>query len=213
MGELVIRAERENDYAAVEQLTREAFWNVHAPGCDEHYLAHILRGHRDFVPELDLVAELDGQVVGSIMYTRAVLEDEAGEKRTILTFGPVSVHPSHQRRGYGKRLMERSFEKAREMGFDVVVIFGNPDNYVSSGFVSCKKHNICAGNGSFPAAMLVKELRSGALDGRKQYYRESAAYQMDPAEAAEFDRQFEPKEKLRQPSQEMFYILSHATVQ
>lgn len=211
--DLLIRTEAESDYVAVERLIREAFWNVYAPGCQEHYLAHILRGHPDFVPDLALAAELDGQVVGSIMYTKAALEDEAGERRTILTFGPIAVHPDYQRRGYSKLLIERSFEKARELGFDVVVIFGNPDNYVSSGFQSCKKYNICSGNGGFPAAMLAKELRPGVLDGRKWYYRESAAYQMDPEEAEAFDRQFEPKEKRWQPSQEMFYILSHAEIQ
>ena len=110
-------------------------------------------------------------------------------------------------------LIERSFEKARELGFDVVVIFGNPDNYVSSGFQSGKKYNICSENGGFPAAMLVKELRPGVLDGRKWYYRESAAYQMDSEEAEVFDRQFKPKEKRWQPSQEVFYILSHTEIQ
>lgn len=61
--------------------------------------------------------------------------------------------------------------------------------------------------------MLAKELRPGALDGRKWYYRESAAYQIAPEEAEAFDRQFEPKEKRWRPSQEVFYILSHAKIQ
>lgn len=69
--------------------------------------------------------------------------------------------------------------KATAMGYDTVVIFGSPPNYVSSGFVSCKKHNVCVEGGRFPAAMLVKELKAGALDGRKWYYKDSpvlAAY-------------------------------------
>lgn len=60
MGQLLIRNEKTSDYAAVENITREAFWNQSVPGCDEHYLVHVMREHEDFVPELDLVAELDG---------------------------------------------------------------------------------------------------------------------------------------------------------
>ena len=69
--------------------------------------------------------------------------------------------------------METSFEKATALGYDVIVIFGSPANYVARGFKSCKKLNVCADNGRDPAAMLVKELVPGALDGRKWVYRDS----------------------------------------
>lgn len=54
---IIIRRETPADYAAVEHLTREAFWNVYRPGCLEHYVVHVLRRDPDFVPELDLVME------------------------------------------------------------------------------------------------------------------------------------------------------------
>ena len=56
-----IRNERKEDYRIVEELTRKAFWNMNEPGCNEHYLAHILRGHKDFIPEPDFVAEIERQ--------------------------------------------------------------------------------------------------------------------------------------------------------
>ena len=155
---LTIRNERPEDYAAVEELTRRAFYNVYVPGCTEHYLVHIMRGHRDFLPELDFVAELDGRLIGNIMYTRSWLTDGDGNRREILTFGPVSILPECQRKGYGKQLMEHSFARAREMGYGAVVIFGSPANYVSRGFVSCKKYRVSLEGGRYPAAMLVKEL-------------------------------------------------------
>ena len=62
-----IRRETQEDYRRVEELTRRAFWNLYVPGCSEHYLAHILRDHADFIPELDLVAELEGSIIGNIM--------------------------------------------------------------------------------------------------------------------------------------------------
>ena len=57
----------------VEELTREAFWVHHVPGCDEHYLVHVLRSHPDFIPELDFVAIVYDKIVGNIMYTKSRL--------------------------------------------------------------------------------------------------------------------------------------------
>lgn len=84
---LKIRNEQEADYKEVEAVTRKAFYNMYVPGCMEHYLVHIMRGHEDFIPELDFVAELDGRVIGNIMYTKAKLTDESGNVKEILTFG------------------------------------------------------------------------------------------------------------------------------
>ncbi len=210
---IIIRTETENDYRTVEEITRKAFWNLYTPGCNEHYIAHVIRSHRDFIPELDLVAERDGRVIGNIMYTKTRLVDEAGNKKDILTFGPISVLPEYQRMGYGKQLIEASFEKAAALGYEVIVIFGNPGNYVSRGFKSCRKYNVSLENGTFPSAMLVKELKEGALDGRNWIYYESPAFAIDEAEAEAFDESFEKREKRYQPSQEEFYIHSHSIVQ
>ena len=98
---LTIRNEKEEDYKIVEEITRNAFYNLYVPGCVEHYLVHIMRQHEDFIPALDFVAELDGQVIGNIMYTKAKLVDEEGCEKAILTFGPVSIAPEYQRMGYG----------------------------------------------------------------------------------------------------------------
>ncbi len=56
---MLIRLETPNDYSKVEELTREAFWNLYRPGCDEHYLCNILRKHKDFRRELDYVVEIN----------------------------------------------------------------------------------------------------------------------------------------------------------
>ncbi len=210
---IIIRNEVEADYQIVEDITRKAFYNLYVPGCNEHYLAHVMRSHKDFVPELDLVIELDNQIIGNIMYTKAKLVDEAGAEKEILTFGPVCIIPEYQRKGYGKMMMEHSFEKAAALGYDVIVIFGNPDNYVSRGFKSCKKYNVCMENGTFPSPMMVKELKPDALDGRKWVYYESPVMNIDEAAAARFDEDLEKMEKKVQPSQEVFYIHSHSVIQ
>ena len=85
---IVIRNEKKEDWETVEKITRQAFYNLYVPGCVEHYLVHIMREHEDFIPELDFVLELDGQVIGNIIYTKAKLIDENGTEKEILTFGP-----------------------------------------------------------------------------------------------------------------------------
>lgn len=210
---LNIRNERETDYKIVEDITRKAFYNVYVPGCMEHYLVHIMRGHEDFIPELDFVIEVDGQTVGNIMYTKSKLTDEGGTEKEIVTFGPVSILPKYQRKGYGKMLIEHSLKRAAELGYEAVVIMGSPANYVGSGFQCCRKYNVCVEKGKYPAAMLVKELKPGALDGRLWFYSDSPVMNVDEREAQAFDDGLEKMEKKWMPSQEAFYIMSHAFVE
>ena len=210
---LNIRNERESDYKNVEDITRKAFYNVYVPGCMEHYLVHIMRGHEDFIPELDFVIEVDGQIVGNIMYTKSKLTDEGGTEKEIVTFGPVSILPKYQRKGYGKMLIEHSLKRVAELGYEAVVIMGSPANYVGSGFQCCRKYNVCVEKGKYPAAMLVKELKPGALDGKLWFYSDSPVMNVDEREAQAFDDGLEKMEKKWMPSQEAFYIMSHAFVE
>ena len=210
---IIIRNERKEDFRLVEEITRRAFYNMYIPGCVEHYLVHIMRDHEDFIPELDFVIELDGKVIGNIMYTKAVLRDETGNKKDILTFGPVSIHPDYQRRGYGKQLMEHSFSKARELGFDAIVIFGSPANYVGRGFKSCRKYDVSVEGGKYPAAMMVKELTPGVLDGHTWIYQDSPVMAISEEVALAYDDTLEKKERKWMPSQEEFYIMSHSFVE
>lgn len=210
---LNIRNERETDYMTVEEITRKSFYNLYVPGCTEHYLVHIMRRHEDFIPELDFVIELDGRVIGNIMYTKARLVDESGLEKEILTFGPVCVLPEYQRMGYGKMLIEHSFKRAAELGYDTIVIFGSPANYVSRGFKSCKKYNVCVEGGKYPAAMMVKELQAGVLDGRRWFYHDSPVMSFDMQAAQSYDDGLEKMEKKYLPGQEEFFIMSHSFVE
>ena len=209
---MIIRNEREEEHRIVETLIRDAFWNVQVPGATEHYMAHTMRGHKDFVSELDMVAEIDNKIVGCIMYTVGKLVAEDGTVKACLSFGPIAVHPEYQRRGIGKALVEASAKRAKEMGYESIIIFGHPSNYVSMGFVSCIKKNVCVGEGYFPTAMLVKTLADNVFDGRKWQFQESPACEFDASGAEEFDRSFPYKEKKELPCQEEFYIYSHSSL-
>ena len=209
---ITIRNEKTKDFRLVEEITRKAFYNLYVPGCMEHYLVNIMRDHEDFLSELDFVIELDGKVIGNIMYTKAKLIDESGIEKEILTFGPVSILPEYQRKGYGKMLLSHSFEQASTMGYDVIVIFGNPNNYVCHGFKSCKNYNIGIDNGTFPSAMMVKELKQDVFDSRKWVYHQSPVMNIDEQKANHFDNEFEKIEKKHLLCQEEFYILSNSTI-
>lgn len=210
---IMIRNEKKADYEVVEKITREAFYNLYVPGCVEHYLVHIMREHEDFLPELDFVLELNGEVIGNVMYTKARLLDEDGNKKEILTFGPLCIKPEYQRQGYGKKLIEYSFERAAELGYDVVVIFGSPANYVGRGFKSCKKYDVCIEGGKYPAAMMIKELLPDTLKGHKWCYYDSPVMMISEEEALKYDDTLEKMEKEYRPSQDEFYIMSHSFVE
>lgn len=90
---IVIESEEKGEYRKVENLVRESFWNVYRPGCMEHYVLHQLRKDAAFVPELDLVMEQDGELIGQIMFMRALIAADDGREIPIMTMGPICIAP------------------------------------------------------------------------------------------------------------------------
>lgn len=210
--DLVLRNENEADYREVEELTREAFWNLHVPGCDEHFLAHVMREHPDFIPALDFVAVLGGRIVGNIMYCRSRLLSEDGSSMDTVTFGPVSVRPELQKQGIGSRLIRHSMVAARQAGEQAVIIEGHPHNYCKHGFIGSKSLDVSDSHGMFPYSLMVNELKPGCLAGKSWRFQPSNVYEIDEEMARKFDTHFLPKAKEFQPSQEEFNIASRAFV-
>lgn len=196
-----IRTETPADYRAVETLTREAFWNVYRPGCLEHYVLHQFRGQPDFVPELDLVMEAGGALIGHVMYVRSAIQTDDGRTLPIMTFGPISIAPQWKRQGYGTVLLRYSMKLAREMGAGALAITGNLGFYGKSGFVVAKARGIRYADDPDADYFLVAELEPGFLTGVSGTYRDPAGYFVDETEADRFDASFPPKEKLKLPGQ------------
>lgn len=210
--EMIIRNELISDYRAVEEMIKKAFWNLSVPGCNEHYFAHQVRKSEDFIPELDFVLEENGKIIGHIIYVKAKLVAKDGTKKEILSFGPFTIHPDYQRKGYGRLLLEHSFKEARKLGYDTVAIFGNPENYACYGFKNCRKYNVCLEEDVYPVALMVKELVEGALSGSDWKYVESPAHELDESGFEEFDSTFPQMEKGYKYTQELFYIYSRSNV-
>lgn len=199
-----IRLEEPKDYRTVEELTREAFWNLHVPGCNEHLLAHNLRTSAAFVQELDFVAVGENEIVGNIMYCRAKVLGEDGTKHDVLTFGPVSVWPHLQKKGIGGKLIRHSLGAAADMGFTAVLIYGDPAYYVRFGFKPARAYDIRTAEGRFHKALQALELVPSALDGVTGCFFEGEAYDVDDSELEAFDKAFTPKEKFETESQKRF---------
>lgn len=204
---LSLRRENAADYRETEALTREAFWNNHVPGCDEHYLLHVMRDAESFIPKLDYVAVLGDKIIGHIAYTHARIITGDGASHPALSFGPLSVLPAYQSRGVGGALIRHTLALARDMGHQAVLIYGDPAYYCRFGFAAAEQYGIRTSAGLYHAALQAYALVPGALSGLAGRFEEDAVYQIDSSAAAEFDKSFPAKEKSTAPSQARFQEL------
>ena len=205
---LTIRNEKEDDYRAVEELVREAFWNLYVPGCNEHFVLHNLRKSRDFIPELDFVAERGGQILGQIAYSRGTIRSMQDSEMEVTSFGPVSVLPAFQKQGIGSALIIHTIKLAREMGFPAICIYGDPRYYSRFGFRCAEKYEIKTADGKFAVALQVLELVQGVLRNVAGIFLESSTFTVDENEFARYEASFPFKEKAETDSQREFRFLA-----
>ena len=207
MNHIIIRNETVADHRAVENLVRESFWNVYRPGCQEHYVLHCLRDDPAFVPELDLVMEKDGELIGQNMFMRARIQADDGRDIPIMTMGPICIAPKYKRQGYGKRLLDHSLEKAAALGCGALCFEGNILFYGKSGFTCASDFGIRyhgLPEGADASFFLCRELIPGYLDGVTGVYGPPEGYfvaERDPEAFEAFDAGFPRKEKLKLPGQ------------
>ena len=204
INDYTIRLERTEDHREVENLVRESFWNVYRPGCSEHYVIHVLRDDPAFVKELDFVMEQNGKLIGQNMFMRTVIEADDGRVIDVLTMGPIGITPELKRRGYGKKLLDYSLEKAAAMGFGAVLFEGNIDFYGHCGYSYARNFGIRYHDlpeGTDDSFFLCKELIPDYLDGITGVYQTPNGYYVEDADVEEFDKAFPRKEKLKLPGQ------------
>ena len=204
---IIIRRETENDHRAVEELVREAFWNVYRPGCVEHYVLHRLRNDPAFVSELDFVMEKDGLPIGQNVFMKAAVKADDGRSIPIMTMGPICIAPPFKRQGYGKLLLDYSLNQAASLGCGALCFEGNIDFYGKSGFsvasdFDIRYHDLPEdADASF---FLCKELIPGYLDGIRGEYTPPEGYfaaEQNPKDFEKFEASFPPKEKKVLPGQ------------
>lgn len=137
-----IRKEENKDYKEVFNLIENAFKNETYSDKREQFLVERLRRSDAFIPELSLVAEIDGLIVGYILLTKIKIINNRSEAITSLALAPIAVLPIHQGKGIGGQLIEAAHRKAKELGFESVILLGHEKYYPKFGYLPAKKYDI-----------------------------------------------------------------------
>lgn len=166
---MIIRQERETDYTEIYELIKEAFASAeHADG-NEQDLVIALRKGNDFVPELALVAEIDGKLAGHIMFSKAKIGND-----TVLALAPLSVKPEFQRQGVGTALMNEAHKKAKELGYQYSLVLGSEFYYPRVGYLPAEQFGVIVPDGIPPKNLMILKLDENAesIGGEVTYAKE-----------------------------------------
>ena len=212
-----IRLEEKKDHLKVENLVRDAFWNIYRPGAYEHYIVHNLRDDSSFIKDLAYVIEEDKDIIGHINYSKGhinlykrnrygveiKLRDIKGEA---IILGPIAIDPKCQNQGKGSELIRHTLSLAQEMGFPFVFVVGDENYYSRFGFESASKYNIYLEGTDTedenPFFMIrIFENVFDEIDYDKGLFYNPKVFDVDEKDVDEFDKNFEYKEKRVQEGQ------------
>lgn len=166
---MIIRQETQQDFEAVYQLIQEAFSTVEHRDGNEQDLVSDLRNSASFVPPLSLVAEIDGKVVGHILFTKATVGEDP-----VLVLAPLSVLPAFQRQGIGAALIKRGHAIAEDLGFAYSLVLGSETYYPRFGYLPASQFGIEIPKGMPEANFMAVQLREDAkpIRGAVTYAKE-----------------------------------------
>ncbi|KMY48749.1 GNAT family N-acetyltransferase [Peribacillus loiseleuriae] len=171
---ITIKQETSSDYRTVETLIKSAFETAEYTDHDEHNLVARLRKSDALIPELSLLAMIENDIVGHILFTKVTIHN-GKEKRLSLALAPVAVLPNYQGKGIGSKLILEGINRAKSLGFGSVIVLGHKDYYPRFGFVPASKYGIMAPFEVPNEAFMALELKSGALHsvtGTVEYAKE-----------------------------------------
>lgn len=156
-----IRQETGRDFAAVFEVNKQAFGRV-----DEAELVDLLRNNKTaFIPDLSLVAVLNRQIIGHILFTNITIRNDSGEHHESLALAPMAVFPDRQKKGIGSALVRSGLHRAAEPGYRSVTVLGHEHYYPKFGFVPAWKWNITCPCDVPAGLFMALELVTGGLTG------------------------------------------------
>jgi putative acetyltransferase len=159
-----IRQESAPDSAEVLEVIRLAFGsNV------ESQLVEKFRQNPNYVPELSLVAEYEGHVIGHILFFPIEVKVD-GEVLQTLVLAPLSVHPSYQRRGVGGELTKAGLVAVKKRGYPSVLVVGHPNYYPRFSFRRASEWGLKIKEADPPEAFMAIEFVEGGLRKSKESF-------------------------------------------
>lgn len=161
---LHLRTEESGDFHQVAKLIQAAFRDDPHGDHQEHLLVERLRKSAAFIPELSIVALVDGEIVGHILLTKTMIRNQEQNFES-LSLAPVSVIPWHQNKGVGSKLIREAHRRAKALGYTFVTVLGHEDYYPRFGYDLAKNYNITFSFEVPDENCMVLELKEGALDG------------------------------------------------
>lgn len=162
---MIIRQETASDHDKIYRLVKTAFATAQVSDGTEQDFINMLRASGNYIPELALVAEEDGKLIGHVMLTRQTVDMPGGQEFQALLPAPLAVALEYRNKGIGAKLAAESLSLAKEMGYQAVFLVGNPDYYGRLGFAETTKWGIKNSNEIPDKFVLGLELNGGALDG------------------------------------------------
>ncbi|MDJ0752389.1 MAG: N-acetyltransferase [Ardenticatenaceae bacterium] len=157
---LTIRKEHRDDQPAVFHVNKTAFGRA-----DEAWLVDKLR-ERPGIEFISLVAELNREIIGHILFTPVTVQDGPITWEAI-ALGPMAILPPYQNQGFGSELIRAGLEACLTAGHTVVFVLGHSNYYPRFGFVKAQSKGLRWEQNAPPEAFMVAELQPGALDGRQ----------------------------------------------
>lgn len=134
---MTIRTEQQADYESVYQVVKNAFETAEQSDGNEQDLVNALRQSSAFIPELSLVSEIKGKIVGHIMFTKLQIGGH-----TALALAPLSVLPQYQRQGIATSLILEGHKIAQSLGYSYSVVLGSEKYYPRIGYLPAETYGI-----------------------------------------------------------------------
>lgn len=206
-----IRLEEKKDYLKVENLVRDAFWNIYRPGAYEHYIVHNLRDDSTFIKDLAYIIEENGDIIGHINYSKGninlykknrygvEIKVNEGKKEAVI-LGPIAINPKYQNQGHGSKLIKHTLRLAHEMNIPFVLVVGDENYYSRFGFESASKYNLFLEgtdpeeeNPFFMIRIFDNDFDDEEYD--KGIFYNPKVFNVNEKDVDEFDKSFEYKEK------------------
>jgi putative acetyltransferase len=157
---MIIRTEVLEDYKAVFKINYLAFGKQE----DESKLIERIRVSGEFIPELSIVAEDEGKIIGHILLSKAYIVTEL-EVHEVIVLAPVAVHPAYQKRGIGRKLIKEGLRKVKNMKYGLVLLIGHPTYYPKFGFKPARQFRLELRQFEVPdEVFMVCEMREGELN-------------------------------------------------